>query len=609
MKKKPLTLVGLASLPLFLTPLTVMACSTTGDKTPTKVNAVLTASQFGFRGSALDNKGKINAQWIVQNKKLIFTGTTDLIQVEKVESTEVIDSGDSDALSVKVVFKPQSIINDKGKPNLIKRQFDFVIQDFASESDPTQKFGNWNDETIGFNSQQFWNDSKLQPEIFNIWSDLENKKDEIARKMSFEIHTIDVGQADSILLKFTPLEASYFQQKAKQNQDWRQTSEYVNNTFNILIDTGNHQAETSDNSIRGTYTPNYESKLKNYLNAKLAGGDKIDMFVLTHADADHIGQAAKVMDDFGKPNQSVVVNFGDANKTTKTLKQMIQTIAKNGFVYVDPLAEKVFNDQLIANVIKNPDKADDLYAPFLTEKYGHWEENNGIKTNFVWNPEKLFKIEPSENLIKFTDYSYFAFLAPTIDYHPGEPNEVNESSINTFLKISNPDGKEFTALFSGDSEGATHQDVMNIMKNNVKFKKSNGDTAVDVYKVAHHGSTTKTSNNAEFLSFVTDEKTRYLISVNTNKLFGGVPTLRETFWKNVDKAVKSEKIDFDNDVLITQNLGDIILKATAGDPNLVIETMDRETQLKTKIWTKSVPTKNPVNVPSQYQQYLYSKKN
>lgn len=62
MKKKPLTLVGLASLPLFLTPLTVMACSTTGDKTPTKVNAVLTASQFGFRGSALDNKGKINAQ-------------------------------------------------------------------------------------------------------------------------------------------------------------------------------------------------------------------------------------------------------------------------------------------------------------------------------------------------------------------------------------------------------------------------------------------------------------------------------------------------------------------------------------------------------------------
>ena len=482
---------------------------------------------------------------------------------------------------------------------------------------PLGQFGTWNDQTLDFSSSQFWaNQSNLDAKVFNLWRDLETNKNKINEKLSYEIHTIDVGQADSLLLKFSPLDPDYFQNELNLGTNWKTSEAYINNTFNILIDAGNFKTE--NNKDKKTITPNYETKLKNYLNQELAGGDKIDLFVLTHEDADHIGQAQKVMQDFGKPNESVLLNFGDGDKETDTLKKLMAFVAQNGYVYVDPLIDQVFNQDLINQVLnppanQDPKKVSPFQAFLSNETYGKWETDaQGQKVNFLWNPEKLFKIEPTADLIKFNDYSYFSFLAPTIDYAPNKTNEVNESSINTFLKIASPNKQEFSALFTGDSEGKTHEDVLKVMQSNAKFQKADGSIKVDVHKVAHHGSTTKQSNNANFLAAITDSQTKYLISVNTNKLFSNSPTLKDEFWQNLSQALNHDPanpIAFANQVFVTQNLGDILFSGTANQKTLNIKTTSRNLQAQNQIWnSKSQFTDNPITINDQFANFLYKEK-
>ena len=124
------------------------------------------------------------------------------------------------------------------------------------------------------------------------------------------------------------------------------------------------------------------------------------------------------------------------------------------------------------------------------------------------------------------------------------------------------------------------------MRSNAKFQKANGSIKVDVHKVAHHGSTTKQSNNANFLAAITDSQTKYLISVNTNKLFSGSPTLKDEFWQSLNQALNQDPanpIAFTNQVFVTQNLGDILFSGTANQKTLNIKTTSRNLQAQKQI--------------------------
>ena len=90
---------------------------------------------------------------------------------------------------------------------------------------------------------------------------------------------------------------------------------------------------------------------------------------------------------------------------------------------------------------------------------------------------------------------------------------------------------------------------------------SNQKFGVDLYKVAHHGSTTEQSNNEEFLSSITKATTKFIIQTNDNKLFSNSPTLKTQFFKNLLSAGKNNGInDLANVVYISQDLGDMIFK-------------------------------------------------
>ncbi|ONI39188.1 hypothetical protein AN639_11125 [Candidatus Epulonipiscium fishelsonii] len=92
------------------------------------------------------------------------------------------------------------------------------------------------------------------------------------KEIPVDIHFIDVGQGDSIFINY--------------------------GDFDMLIDAG-------DNSSGDTVV--------NYL--KEQGVKALDYFVLTHMDADHIGGADEVLEEFKVEN---IIDSGDTDKTTKT---------------------------------------------------------------------------------------------------------------------------------------------------------------------------------------------------------------------------------------------------------------------------------------------------
>ena len=172
-------------------------------------------------------------------------------------------------------------------------------------------------------------------------------------------------------------------------------------------------------------------------------------------------------------------------------------------------------------------------------------------------------MSPGANIINFAPDNFFAYLAPQIDYEPNKPNSSpNENSINAMLKLAN-NQSNYRMIFTGDAEGHTHEDMLQAIAEDSRFQDSDSNQkfGVDLYKVAHHGSTTEQSNNEEFLSSITKATTKFIIQTNDNKLFSNSPTLKTQFFKNLLSAGKNNGInDLANVVYISQDLGDMIFK-------------------------------------------------
>lgn len=133
-----------------------------------------------------------------------------------------------------------------------------------------------------------------------------------------EIHIIDVGQGDSILL-ITP-----------QGQS-------------ILIDTGSYQ--------------NYD-KLKAYLLG--IGVESFDKVIATHPDADHIGSMSELIDDF-------YINefyMPDKEHTTASFDLMIKSLEKNDIPIINSFAG---HDISLSEEIK---------GSFLSPYDQYYDENN-----------------------------------------------------------------------------------------------------------------------------------------------------------------------------------------------------------------------------------------
>ena len=511
-----------------------------------------------------------------------------------------------------------------GSCSIVKSFFEQNQEDVKAKG-----FGIWNNDTLDFASANFWNQADVQKATgkqFNIWKDLAAKGQSAKPTMETKVHFLDVGQADATLIEVLPKAGLTGLDK-------------INNSFNILIDSGDFKTGTTEN--KEIHTPFYKTKLQPTLNQYLDGGrDKIDLFMFSHAHGDHIGQADLVINEFSKQGRSIVVNWGDIKQDSSGFKKMLGATMKNDLIYLDPFVENAIDlNRLLAikEQDQDPTKAstikpqvDDPFYQFidpnnpLSKHYGA-NENAADPTTWKANGAKLLSLTPGANIINFAPDNFFAYLAPRSDYEPNQPNKSpNENSLNAIFKLANDQG-DYRMIFTGDAEGHTHDDMLEAINEQSRFQDQNSKSklSVDLYKVAHHGSTTEQSNNQSFLAQIAKPGTKMVIQANDNKTFSGSPTLKEQFFKNLDfiTSANLKPTDLDQSVMITQNLGDInFIFNNANDlKNPDIITISRSQQqlaqfqllklkpgekVTTNLATKYKPKENA----NRYDHYLYQPK-
>ncbi len=149
---------------------------------------------------------------------------------------------------------------------------------------------------------------------------------------SFELTTLDVGQGDSILLKYT------------------------NNTGNILIDTGGNLM--NDYKIVNNKTIPY---------LKSRGINQIDFLILTHGDFDHMGEAINLVNNFKV--EKVIFNCDEYNDLEK---ELIKVLDKKNINYYSCIKElNIDNNKLYFLQTKEYDNENDNSNVIYTELSGY----------------------------------------------------------------------------------------------------------------------------------------------------------------------------------------------------------------------------------------------
>lgn len=245
------------------------------------------------------------------------------------------------------------------------------------------------------------------------------------------ISFIDVGQADSILIQY----------KDK----------------NILIDAGNN----GDSEV-----------IENYL--KENNVNKIDKLILTHPHEDHIGSAAKIINDF---------SIGDlympkATANTKTFENTIKAAKNKNLQAMSPKSgEKINIEGLEFNVLApNNNKYESLnnYSIVLKLTFGN------TKFLFMGDAETL-----SENEILSKNYDVSADVIK-IGHHGS-----NTSTSEKFIEKVNPKYAIISAGKNNDYHHP-HKKVMDLLKNkNIKIYRTDENKTI---KLTSDGKTIKFFN-------------------------------------------------------------------------------------------------------------------
>lgn len=207
--------------------------------------------------------------------------------------------------------------------------------------------------------------------------------------------------------------------------------------------------------IAETKSNNAKNAIKNFADSKNI--QKFDYLLLTHADADHVGNMSWVIDTYEikyifRPN-----NYSD-NSISSSLPSDFNTKTEGGYVATSQ-----------------------VYANFMVSAY-----NERCPVEIV-NKDSDFS-----NKIVFNgmEYSYtFDFLTPIADKSQVQYSDSNNYSPLVMLKY-----RDKTIMFTGDAEEKMLAEYVET------YGSSNN---VDVLKVGHHGS--KNATTSEFIESIDPE--------------------------------------------------------------------------------------------------------
>lgn len=184
---------------------------------------------------------------------------------------------------------------------------------FNNTKDDTEISGTTPEVSIETNiDNQNNNESDNAQNTVNSVSDAENNTDEKSEaNYDMELHFIDVGQADALLI--------------------------TENDYTMLIDAGNNGD--------GDYLVSY---------LKEEGIDQIDYMILTHPHEDHIGGADTILESF----QVDTLIMPDKEANTKTYRDVVEAISENGVNWIFPELGETYDFSNASFTIIAPVKSD-----------------------------------------------------------------------------------------------------------------------------------------------------------------------------------------------------------------------------------------------------------
>lgn len=310
-----------------------------------------------------------------------------------------------------------------------------------------------------------------------------------------KVHFINVEQADAILLEFPTGEK-------------------------MMIDSG----DTSSSS---------QKLLSDYLNKvnfeKDGEENVLDYFVLTHPDADHMGGAVTLFE-----NYKIKTFIRPAVKYYKNGDEESEDIAANDFTTDDERYKKILN-ALSSEVLSSGCQSITSVAG-LKIKSGSFVEEKLNTDNSTWK---------------------ITFLSPIPDSLPY--NNKNNYSPVMILEYM---GKKI--MFTGDAEKEVENDI-------VENTANKNFLDVDVLKSGHHGS--KGSSTAKFLSYVKPEYV--VISVGKNSY--NHPN-EETIKRYKDIGLT------DNDIYTTMENGNILVGVSTSGELCLVSDYVQYTTFKLEWW-------------------------
>ena len=249
------------------------------------------------------------------------------------------------------------------------------------------------------------------------------------------VHYLDVGQGDSIFIEFP------------------------DDTV-MLIDSGDRENAVAE------YITDYLSDL---------GVEVIDYLMLTHTDADHVGNMVQVLEAF-EVEKAFVPYIEEGVITTKVYTNFVAALEKETYTTEDGGAEscEIVISQM-GELIESENQTDEFFMAFLSPSDYQDPEGEYYELNHAKRPSAEQK------------------------------NAVSPITLLEYM------GKKI--VFTGDVTGEPAEKVMQRYESGVynnMFPKRGGETyyavnldgGADVYKAAHHGSMTHGSNAAEFIDFI-----------------------------------------------------------------------------------------------------------
>lgn len=258
--------------------------------------------------------------------------------------------------------------------------------------------------------------------------------------VTLKVHFIDVDQADAILIEFPTGEK-------------------------MLIDSGDNKTSS-------------QTKLENYLNNidfKTEDGEKVlDYFVLTHSDADHIGGAVSIFENY-KVKTCVRPNI--KSKSEYAINEDVASTSTD--IYDNVI--KALNEEVSQSGCQSQTSTEGLVW-----KSKNYDESLLNNNNLIWK------------------ISFLTPIASKLPYKSGSNFEYNNYSPLMMLEYMNK-----KIMFTGDAEKEVEADFI------AYYSATLTNYDVDILKVGHHGS--KTSSTIEFLQVLKPEYA--IIEVGNNNKY------------------------------------------------------------------------------------------